>query len=134
MNETLEYFKNFTVDPEALYSADNPLLKAAGKAQRGLYETAETAARANLSLASDLLDLNRKRMEALFEGKPLSEQLQAQTDILFESGHRVVEWTDELRGATTVYRSTLADLANEAAEQATPAKKTARKTRTAKAA
>lgn len=128
MNETMEYFKNFTVDPEALYSADNPYFKVAGKAQRGLYESVETATRANLSLASDLLDLNRKRMETLFEGKPLSEQLQAQTDILFESGHRVVEWTDELRGAATAYRATLADVANEAAEQATPAKKTTRKT------
>ena len=128
MNEALDYFRKLNFSPETLFSADNSLLQNAGRAHRGLFEALESTARANLSLASDLLDLNHKSVEALYAGKPLADQLQTQADLTLESTQRVVAWTDELRDAATEYRVKLADLANEAVEPAEPAKKAGRTT------
>lgn len=127
MNDTLEFFKHASAEPEKLFSDDNPVYRMAGRAHRDLYEALDGVMRANLALTTDLLDINRQRIEALYAGKPLSEQFQSQADILFESGKRVVAWSDELRDVATTWRSHVADLADEAAQPA-PAAKAGRKT------
>jgi hypothetical protein len=129
MNETFDYFKKAAVDPEALFSADNPVIRATTKVHRGLFEALDSSARANLSLASDLLGLNRKRIEQLYTGKPLTEQLQSQADILFETGQRFAAWSDELREAAAAFRSSVTELGTEWLEQpAAEPRKTHRKT------
>jgi hypothetical protein len=133
MNETFEYFKKATIDPETLFSADNPIVHAAAKIHRGLFEALDTAAHANLSLASDLLDLNRKRLDQLYGGKPLTEQLQAQVDLLLESGKRVAAWSDELREAANAYRCNVTELGSDWLEQPAPESRKAHR-KTAKAA
>ena len=128
MNETYEFLKKTVFAPEVLFSAENPVLQVAGKVHRGLFETLDNTARANLSLAADLLDLNRRRMEEFYSGKPLTDKLQAQADLLLESGQRFVTWTDELRDATSAYRATIAEVASEAVEQPAKTHKASRKT------
>lgn len=117
MNETFEFFKKTAFAPEVLFSADNPAWQAAGKVHRGLVESFDSAARAHLALASDLLDLNRRRIEELYSGKPLSDQLQSQADILIESGQRFSAWSEELREVASSCREAIVDVASEVVEQ-----------------
>lgn len=127
MNESFEFFKKTAFAPEVLFSADNPVWQAASKVHRGLAESFDTAARANLALASDLLDLNRRRVEELYSGKPISDQLQTQADIVLESGQRFAAWGDELREVASACRTVIADVASEVTEQPAKAHKPGRK-------
>jgi hypothetical protein len=127
MNESFEFFKKTAFAPEVLFSADNPVWQATTKVHRSLVESFDTAARANLALASDLLDLNRRRVEELYSGKPISDQLQAHADIVLESGQRFSAWGEELREVATACRAVFADVASEVAEQPAKVHKPGRK-------
>jgi len=128
MNPSFEQFKQFSFAPEGFFSVENPVVKTAQSAHRGLFDAFESAAQANLSLAGDLLELDRQCLEGLYADKPVADKIQAQTDLLVESGQRFVQWTDELRDVAQAYRQSVESLVKNAGEKAAPANKASRKT------
>ena len=73
------------------------LFKVAEKTHRLIFESFDKAARIHLSFAEDLLDLNRKRFDALYVDDTLLNKVSAQQDIAVEFGKRTATWAGDLQ-------------------------------------
>jgi hypothetical protein len=98
-------------DPMNLFSKENPLLKSAEKTHRRIFETFDKTARLQLSFAEDLLDLNRKRFEALYAGDSLLDKVTAHQDLATEIGKRTVTLAGDLQEIAVDLRSDVSDAA-----------------------
>ncbi len=132
MSQAFYFFK-----PEALFSADNPFLTSARKSHQLLAESFHKAARAQLAFAEDLLVLNGKRIEALYEGNSISDKLAAQQAIVTETGNRAAELAADVQDIVTEYQAGVSEAANDLLDfvgqqpVAAPAKKTEKKAKAA---
>jgi len=91
--------------PEILFSKENPFLKAAEKTHRLIFESFDKAARLQLTFAEDMLDLNRKRFDALYTDDTLLNKVSAQQDIATEFGKRTARWAGDLQEVTAAISS-----------------------------
>jgi len=128
MNQVFDFFK-----PEALFSSDNPFIQSASKSHQLFAESFDKAARAQLALAGDLLDLNRKRLESLYDSNSAADKLTAQQAIVTEAGNLTSEWAAGVQDIVTEYQSGVSESANELLDLVAqkPAKKSARKAKAA---
>jgi hypothetical protein len=85
------------LDPEILFSRENPFLKSAGKTHRRIFEFFDNTVRLHLSFAEDLLNMNRKRFESLYAGGSLLEMVSAHQDLATEIGKRTAVWAGDLQ-------------------------------------
>jgi len=108
-------------DLEVLFSKENPFLKSAGKTHRKIFESADKAARLQLSFAEELLNLNRKRFEALYKGESLQKVVSAHQDLAVEIGKRTATWAGDLQEVVVDLQNDVKDAANELVS-AVPAK------------
>ena len=107
MSDVFDLFKNDYLKPENLFNTQNPLAAAAVQAHRALFNAFDSSARASLTLAEDLLDINRKRVDALYAVDTLSEVTGVHKDIALEAGKRFAAWGEELGEVLTGYQSGL---------------------------
>ncbi len=119
--------------PEVLFSNDNSFLKSAQKAHRLFAESFDKAARMQLSFAEDLLDINRKRIDALYAGESFMDTVSAHQDLATEIGKRASAYAGDLREAVVDFQSNVTGAANDLVSPAT-AKTPAAKGKKAKAA
>ena len=84
-------------DHEVLFSKENPFLKSAEKTHRKIFESFDKTARLQLAFAGDLLDLNRKRFEALYTSDNLVDVVSAHQDLATEIGKRTANWAGDLQ-------------------------------------
>jgi len=128
MNQFNDLFKS-----EALFSSENPFLKSAQKAHHLFAESFDKAARMQLSFAEDLLDINRKRIDALYAGESFMDTVSAHQDLATEIGKRASAYAGDLREAVVDFQSNVTGAANDLVSPAT-AKTPAAKGKKAKAA
>jgi hypothetical protein len=100
-------------NPEIIFSKKNPFLKATEKTHRLVFESFDRAARLQLGFAGDLLDLNRKRIDALYAGDTLLEKVSAQQELATEIGKRAVTWVGDLQEIAVDLRSDIGNAAND---------------------
>jgi hypothetical protein len=100
-------------DFENLFSKKNPILKSVEKTHRRIFESFDKAARLQLSFAEDLLNLNRKRFEALYAGDSLPEMVTAQQELVTEFGKRTATWVGDLRDVVVDLQSDVGNAAND---------------------
>ena len=114
MNQFNDLFKS-----EALFSSENPFLKSAQKAHRLFAESFDKAARMQLSFAEDLLDINRKRIDALYAGESFMDTVSAHQDLATEIGKRASAYAGDLREAVVDFQSNVTGAANDLVSPAT---------------
>jgi hypothetical protein len=83
-------------DPAVFFSASNPLLESTQKRHRALFEALDRAARLQISLAEQMVDLNRKRFEGLYSGGSLRDILALQQELAVEAGQSVARCAGDL--------------------------------------
>lgn len=110
MTQFAELFK-----PEILFSTENPFLKGARKTHFQLADSFDKAARLQLSFAQDLLDLNRKRIDALYAGESFVDAVTAHQDLATELGKRTATWVGGLKEIVVDLQSEVTDAANDLA-------------------
>ena len=86
------------------------LFKVAEKAHRLIFESYDKAARLQLTFAGDLLDLNRKRFDALYADDTLLNKVSAQQDLATEFGKRTATWAGDLQEVAVDLRSNMSDV------------------------
>jgi len=128
MTEISNLFK-----PEVIFSKENPFLKSAEKTHHLLFETFDKAARLQLDFAEDLLDLNRKRFDALYAGDNWQDKVSAQQDLATEIGKRAATWAGDLQEVAAELQNGVSEAANELVSPVA-AKAPAKKAKKAKAA
>jgi len=136
MNQVTDLF-----DLETLFSKKNPVLKSIEKTHRRIFESFDKTARLQLSFTEDLLNLNRKRFEALYAGDSLPDMVSAHQELATEFGKRTATWVGDLQEVAVELQSDASDAANEMlkpvvkkAPAAKPKKAAVKKTRVTKAA
>ena len=113
MTQFADYLK-----PEVLFSQDNPFLKSAIATHRAMFNTLDRTARVQLAFVEDLLDINRERFELLYAGKPLTESLGDQQDLIVKLGRRTAQYAGDLQDIATSLGSDLSGVATDAANEA----------------
>jgi hypothetical protein len=108
------------LDPETLFSRENPFLKSVEKTQQLIFGTVDKAARVQLAFAEDLLDLNREGFEALTRRQSLTELFTAQQDLLTELGKRAARYAGDLQEVATAVKAEVANEMSAAVEPKTP--------------
>ena len=83
------------------------LFKVAEKTHHLIFESFDKAARLQLAFAGDLLDLNRKRLEALYADDTVLNKVSAQQDLVTELGKRTVTWAGDLQEVAVDLRSNI---------------------------
>ena len=83
------------------------LFKVAEKTHHLIFESFDKAARLQLAFAGDLLDLNRKRFDALYADDTLLNKVSAQQDLATELGKRTVTWAGDLQEVAVGLRSNI---------------------------
>jgi hypothetical protein len=109
------------------------LFKVAEKTHRLIFESYDRAARLQLTFAEDLLDLNRKRFDALYADDTLLNKVSAQQDLVTEFGKRTATWAGDLQEVAVDLRGNISDAANDLVSPVA-AKAPAAKAKKAKAA
>ncbi len=104
---------NDLFNPEILFSNENPFLKTAKKTHLQIADSFDKAARLQLSFAEELLNLNRKRVDALYAGESFADTISAQQDLATELGKRTTAWADELKEVVVELHSGVSDAAND---------------------
>lgn len=117
MSQISDYFK-----PETFFSRDNLFLKSAEKTHRLVFETLDKTARLQLSLAEDLLDLNRERFEMLYARQSLTDLFTAQQNFATELGKRAARYAGDLQEVVSEMQSGATEAANELGSAAKPRK------------
>lgn len=84
-------------DLEDLFSKENPFLKSVEKTHGQIFESIDKTARLQLAFAGDLLDLNRKRFEALYTSDNLADAVSAHQDLATEIGKRTASLAGDLQ-------------------------------------
>jgi len=122
-------------NPEVLFSADNIFLKSARQAHELAFEAVDKTARLQLDFARDLLDINRKRFDAMYAGESFTDSLSAQTDFALEAGKRGLSLVDGAQAIASEIQEAVKESASEfvaAANSFTkPAKTAGRKAKAA---
>jgi hypothetical protein len=108
MSKTRDFF-----DPKIVFSSKNPLLIVAGQAHHRVFEAFDRTSRVQLSLAEDLLDMNRKRFEALYAGDGFMDKIAAHQNLATAAGKRTATWAGDLQEIVVDLGSRLWDAANE---------------------
>ena len=127
MAQIFDLFDSENFKAEKFLSPQNPMFAAMGRAHHGVFNAFDQATRANLSLAEDLLNLNRDRFDSLYDQPTFSEVLGAHKDIAMEAGKRVTEWGVNMREIATRYQSSLLDVTAASPTQAKAGKSPAGK-------
>ena len=83
------------------------LFKVAEKTHHLIFESYDKAARLQLAFAGDLLDLNRKRFDALYADDTLLNKVSAQQDLATEFGKRAATWAGDLQEVAVDLRSNI---------------------------
>ena len=83
------------------------LFKVAEKTHHLIFESYDKAARLQLAFAGDLLDLNRKRFEALYADDTLLNKVSTQQDLATEFGKRTATWAGDLQEVAVDLRSNI---------------------------
>ena len=83
------------------------LFKVAEKTHRLIFESFDKAAHLQLAFAGDLLDLNRKRFEALYADDTLLNKVSTQQDLATEFGKRTATWAGDLQEVAIDLRSNI---------------------------
>jgi hypothetical protein len=92
MSKTGDFF-----DPRVIFSSNNPFLGYAKQTHHRIFEAFDKTAHVQLSLAQDLLDLNRKRFEALYAGDGLGNKIASHQDLAMNAGKRAAAWAGDLQ-------------------------------------
>ena len=120
-------------NPETLFSSENPFLKTTKKTHLQFVDSFEKTARLQLAFAEDLLNLNRKRIDALYAGESFTDTLTAQQDLATELGKRTATWAGDLKEVVVDLQSSVTGNANDLVSPAANEPKAA-KSKKAKAA
>jgi len=118
-------------NPEIMFSSENPFLKTVKKTHLQFADSVDKAARLQLSFAEDLLNLNRKRIDALYAGESFSDTVSAHQDLATELGKRTATWAGDLKevvvdlqsGVTGAASDLVSPAANETRAKAPKSKK-----------
>ena len=118
-------------NPEIMFSSENPFLKTAKKTHLQIADSFDKAARLQLSFAEELLNLNRKRMDALYAGESFADTVSAHQDLATELGKRTATWAGDLKevvvdlqsGVTGAASDLVSPAANETRAKAPKSKK-----------
>ena len=108
MTQLTDLFK-----PEVLFSNENPFLKSAKKTHLQLADSFDKVARLQLSFAEDLLNLNRKRIDALYAGESFTDTVTAHQDLATELGKRTATWAGDLKDVVVDLQSEVTGAAND---------------------
>ncbi len=100
-------------NPEILFSSENPFLKTAKKTHLRLADSFDKVARLQLSFAEDLLNLNRKRIDALYAGESFTDTVTAHQDLATELGKRTATWAGDLKNVVVDLQSEVTGAAND---------------------
>ncbi len=100
-------------NPEILFSSENPFLKTAKNTHLQIVDSFEKAARLQLSFAQDLLNLNRKRIDALYAGESFADAVSAHQDLATELGKRTATWAGDLKEVVVDWQNGVTGAANE---------------------
>jgi len=120
-------------NPEIMFSSENPFLKTAKKTHLQIADSFDKAARLQLSFAEDLLNLNRKRIDALYAGESFADTVSAHQDLATELGKRTATWAGDFKEVVVDLQSGVAGAANDLISPAANQTKAA-KSKKAKAA
>ena len=120
-------------NPEIMFSSENPFLQTAKKTHLQIADSFEKVARLQLSLAEDLLNLNRKRIDALYAGESFADTVSAHQDLATELGKRTATWAGDFKEVVVDLQSGVAGAANDLISPAANQTKAA-KSKKAKAA
>lgn len=115
MSELSDYFK-----PETLFSRDNPYLKSAEKTHRLIFGALDKTARVQLAFAEDLLDINRDRLQSLYQQKSVTDWFEVQRKLLTELGERATQYASELRDVVSSVQADATEAANDLAADVEP--------------
>ena len=130
MNSFTDFLK-----PEAFFSAENVFLKSARQAHELSFEALDKTVRLQLDFARDLMDINRKRFEAMYAGDSLTDTLSAHQDFALETGKRGLSLVNEAQAIASELQEAAKETANDfvkaANDFARPAKSTSRKAKAA---
>ena len=121
--------------PEIMFSSENPFLKTAKKTHLQVADSFDKAARLQLSFAEDLLNLNRKRIDALYAGESFADTVSTHQDLATELGKRTATWAGDLKEVVVDLQSGVTGAANDmVSPAASETKAKAPKSKKAKAA
>ena len=124
---------NDLFNPEALFSSEVPFLETAKKTHLKIADSFDKAARLQLSFAEDLLNFNRKRIDALYAGESFADSISAQQNLATELGKRTATWVGDLKDVVVDLQSEVTGAANDLVSPAASETKAA-KSKKAKAA
>ena len=120
-------------NPEIMFSSETPFLQTAKKTHLQIADSFDKAARLQLSFAEDLLNLNRKRIDALYAGESFADTVSAHQDLATELGKRTATWAGDFKEVVVDLQSGVAGAANDLISPAANQTKAA-KSKKAKAA
>jgi hypothetical protein len=120
-------------NPEIMFSSETPFLQTAKKTHLRIADSFDKAARLQLSFAEDLLNLNRKRIDALYAGESFADTVSAHQDLATELGKRTAAWAGDFKEVVVDLQSGVAGAANDLISPAANQTKAA-KSKKAKAA
>ena len=100
-------------NPEIMFSRENPFLKTAKKTHLQFVDSFEKVARLQLSFAEDLLNLNRKRIDALYASESFSDAVSTQQDLATELGKRTATWAGDFKEVVVDLQSGVTSAAND---------------------
>ena len=100
-------------NPEIMFSRENPFLKTAKKTHLQFVDSFEKAARLQLSFAEDLLNLNRKRIDALYASESFSDAVSTQQDLATKLGKRTATWAGDFKEVVVDLQSGVTSAAND---------------------
>ena len=120
-------------NPEIMFSSESPFLKTAKKTHLRIADSFDRAARLQLSFAEDLLNLNRKRIDALYAGESFADTVSAHQDLATELGKRTATWAGDFKEVVVDLQSGVTGVANDLVSPAANEPKAA-KSKKAKAA
>lgn len=85
------------LDPKVLFSKENLFLKYAGNTHRRIFESFDKTARLQLTFAMDLLDLNRKRFDTLYNDETLADKFASHLNLAIDISKRTAVWAGDLQ-------------------------------------
>ncbi len=100
-------------NPETMFSSENPFLKTAKKTHLQMADSFDKAARLQLSFAEDLLNLNRKRIDALYAGDSFADTVSVHQDLATELGKRAATLAGDLKEVVVDLQSSVTGAAND---------------------
>ena len=84
-----------------LFDRDNPIRSRAERTHRRFFEAADRTARVHIDIAGDLLDLNRKGLDALFESESFGDSFDSHRAIAREAGNVLGRYALEMKDVAT---------------------------------